>query len=85
MLELHCITEPVTVGCLDVTFVRSVVFGRCAKIPTIHGVESPGPSSIGLLVDLDISPHGGERHFVVIEGAVEMRICGDCRSGVGLL
>lgn len=84
MLKLHGVAEPFTVSCLDVTFVRSVVFGRCVKVPSIHGVESPSPSSIGLLVDLDITSHGGERHFIIIEGAIEMRIGGNCWSGVGL-
>jgi hypothetical protein len=84
MLELHSVAETVTVGGLDVTFVSSVVFGRRAKVPTIDGVESPGPSSVRLLVHLDIASHGSERHFVVIEGAIEVCICGDCRSSVGL-
>jgi hypothetical protein len=39
---------------------------------------------IGLLVDLDLAPHGVERHLVIIERPIEVSIGRDGWSGIGL-
>ena len=35
-------------------------------------------------MNLCVASHGGERHCVIVERAIEVCICRDCRCGIGL-
>ena len=84
MLEVDGVTESVTLCVFDVTAMSAIMFGRSVDVPTVDRVKGPCSSRIGLLVHLDIATHGRERHFIVIERAVEMGIHRDGGCCVGL-
>ena len=85
VLKRDSVTEVCTVGSLDVTLVHAVVLGRGADVPAIDGVEGPSATGIGLLVDLDLAPHGGERHLVIVKRPIEVNIGRDGWNGIGLV
>lgn len=84
VLEMCCICEALGARGFDVATVSAIMFGGGGKIPAINRVERPCSTFVRLLVDLDLAPHRGERHLVVIKWTVEVGIRGDGRGGVGL-
>ncbi len=74
MLEVCGVAETFTVGGLDVAVVGIVVLCGSIEVPTVNGVECPGPSGVSFLMDLDIEAHGCKQHFAVVKWAIEVSI-----------
>ena len=75
VVEVDGVTESLTVGGFDVTAVCTVVFCRGIEVPTIYGVERPGPSGVRFFMNLCVASHGGERHVVIVKRAIEVCVC----------
>jgi hypothetical protein len=72
-------------GALDVAVVYVVVFWRCEQAPSLHTVVCLGAMLVVFFVDLYLTAHGGQGHFVVIERSAEVDIRRDGGCGIGLV
>ena len=74
VLELDCVRQAFCLGVPHKVVVGSVMVTRREQIVTFLGLEIPSFSIIWFYMHLARAAHWGQRHPVIIEVAIEMRV-----------